>query len=1379
MDKPGFRDYQFSELIADNSLWQSWSAVNLRTGAKCFVKLPKDNDSVGIEAINSIFTRSYVAQDLIRSRRILTAREKHRENGNLLIEYTYLNPDTWKPLSSKLFLRDYRRLLVEVCILADYIHTLGLVHCDLKLSNFLVRCTSKTPKVILSDVDFLCKCGTYPNAKILGSPGHIAPELATNDRILVQSDNYSLGFSIDNALSDLPESECPDDVNLEHVKDFAKAITHSDPIQRPKYLLTTLHKHGIIDDDELQRAEKRALGLCLRTFRSQGPSTEKGWLRGILSKARLLGPSREFLEEVEAAYEKSKTRCRSVLGRLVQDASLRRYGDYWHLSIPESVLETAYHELEEIIDGRNVSGSETIYADSIQSQIDKATKLRDEGFPEKSYFLYCQIQIEIEHLGDCSDPDVAERTLLSLAELATARGLYSESIKYYSRLLELQGSQSEAYLKTLYEITWLHAVLGHTQQMSDLVDDGEALSIKQNRVWHELQFQRLKAWLIGRQGDHKRAKVLLQQILETAQSHKMDDIIVRAHHAFTLLYSQVGQHDLTKQHLELGLDVAVELDHKALQVSLLSAYSLLFYERGDFQKAISAGKQAVKLTRDSTLRIELQHIFCRISESNARLCEHKKAAYWLQKAWSESRQISGISVIVLHYLTKGYVELNSGNIFEATESLHTALELTTVDSPTSITGHIHRGLAELAAWQGRHNDCEQHLSRARSIFEAAGVKTSLAQVEFAADLYPNSVCGELSQERMIKHLETLVGLHSFYDAVRCLFHMLMVSEPQTHPEIVKLSVRLRSMISNSDVPLFKVTHLLLRVEDRSNTSNWIGVLKLAYQQLSGARQIYLAMIVGRKIGQQYVNGHKNKLARKFFGRALLHAETLGNRTCVDQIRAEMDAVIADEDSELRLIDSLYSISELLPIIDDRDACLKKLVGYAVEETGAERGVLLLRSEGTDQQNVVAFINCDDESLVDIKDFSMSIPSDVARHELPLIVENALEDKRTKKYASIVDHNIQSVICTPIIRDGRVVGTLYLDHHTIPALFERVDTKYVSAIANFVGSALGSVQRVHDINVMNRELERDVERNVGTKEFITQSPILAAMFSKLPVIARSTASILIQGESGTGKEILCKMLHEMSTRSKKPLVKLNSSAIAATMIESELFGVGKDAATGVREREGRFEAADGGTLFLDEIGDMPLNLQSKLLRVIEYGEFQRVGSNRSSYSDVRIICATNKDLSQLVDSKQFRQDLYFRINTIVLEIPPLRSRQCDIELLIEHFGRMYGEGDPPTFTAEAMRLITAYDWPGNVRQLKNFVERQCILNAGKRVGPQALPRELIHDAKLTGTLDQATEMARLRNALNEHNWIQSKAARSLSMPITTFRRKIKKYSIKKA
>jgi transcriptional regulator with GAF, ATPase, and Fis domain len=911
-----------------------------------------------------------------------------------------------------------------------------------------------------------------------------------------------------------------------------------------------------------------------------------------------------------------------------------------------------------------------------------------------------------------------------------------------------------------------------------MLDDGEALSLEPDRIWHKLQFQKLKAWLLGRQGEHEQAEQLLHQIMTTAQSHKLNDMVVRVHHELGIFCWRAGLHDRAREHLELGLGLAEQSNLKSLQVSLLAALSFLSYEHGDFQKAISTGKQAARLAKDPVHRIELQHIFYRISESHSRLSEHKKADYWHQRAWNLCNHISGSSAIVLHYLTRGYNELNSGKLFEANESLHTALNLTTSDSSPSIIGQILRGLAELAAWQGRKSDCEHHLSEARKVFDAAGVKAALAQVEFATDLYMKHSGGELFVGQLSNHLETLISLHCYYDAVRCLFHMLMLSEPEYHSELVKLSAPLDSMTSNSDVPLFKATDFLLRVEEPTITSYWIGALKQAYQVLSGANQSFQAMIVCQRIGELYVNSQKFKIARKFFRRALIHAESLDNSIYSGQIKANLEGVAPDRYSERRLIDSLHSISELFPNMDDRDACLNKLIGFAVEQTGAERGVLLLKRDDTDQQDVIAFINCDDESLVDIREFSTSIPVHVAKNGLPLIVENALADKRTKNYKSIVCHNIRSVICTPILRDNIAIGTLYLDHHTIPALFEEVDVKYVLAIANFVNSVLCSVQRVHDVNVMNRELTRDVDRLVGTKEFITQSPILKTMFSKLPMIARSTASILVQGESGTGKEILCKMLHDMSTRSKKPLVKLNSSAMSPTMIESELFGVAKKAATDVREREGRFEAADGGTLFLDEIGEMPLDLQTKVLRVIEYGEFQRVGSNRSRYVDVRIICATNKDLSQLVESKQFREDLYYRINTIVIEIPPLRSRRCDIPLLIEHFGNVFGEGNPPTFTAEAMRLLTEYDWPGNVRQLKNFVEYHCILFAGKRVGPQALPKELLYDAKLTGTLDQTTEMALFRNALIEHNWNQAQAARSLSMSLTTFRRKIKKYSIQK-
>jgi DNA-binding NtrC family response regulator len=262
-----------------------------------------------------------------------------------------------------------------------------------------------------------------------------------------------------------------------------------------------------------------------------------------------------------------------------------------------------------------------------------------------------------------------------------------------------------------------------------------------------------------------------------------------------------------------------------------------------------------------------------------------------------------------------------------------------------------------------------------------------------------------------------------------------------------------------------------------------------------------------------------------------------------------------------------------------------------------------------------------------------------------------------------------------------------------------------------------------------------------------------------------------------------MLHELSLRKSAPLIKMNCAAIPASLIEAELFGITRHAATGVDERVGKFQAADGGTLFLDEIGDMPLEIQSKVLRVLEYQVFEKVGSNRSISTDVHLIYATNRNLEKLVDRGEFRKDLFYRINALSIEIPPLRNRPEDIPLLIEHFIKIMAtdKNNYPVISSPAMDLLIQYDWPGNVRQLKNLVEKFCILYSGKTIGTMDLPAEIQDISKSGGTKPRALEKAekmQIRKLLIENDWNQSEVARLLNMPLSTLRRRIKKYKIKK-
>ncbi len=295
-----------------------------------------------------------------------------------------------------------------------------------------------------------------------------------------------------------------------------------------------------------------------------------------------------------------------------------------------------------------------------------------------------------------------------------------------------------------------------------------------------------------------------------------------------------------------------------------------------------------------------------------------------------------------------------------------------------------------------------------------------------------------------------------------------------------------------------------------------------------------------------------------------------------------------------------------------------------------------------------------------------------------------------------------------------------------------------------------------------------------------SPVMASLFAMLDKLAASDVSILFAGETGTGKDVLARAVHEQSPRASGPLVVFDCGSVTASLIESELFGHEKGAFTGaVAERNGAFERADGGTLFLDEIGEMPLDLQPRLLRALEQREVRRVGGSVELPVDVRVLAATNRDLAAEVAAGRFRQDLYFRVNTAVVEVPPLRARPEDLKILVDHMleGRT-------SVTPAAMAALAAYDWPGNVRELRNVVTTAVamldgdVLDVRHLMFPSTTPRREreLEELPLAGRSLEAIEKAAIRQTLDREGGNKTRAARALGIAPSTLYEKLKKYGL---
>jgi two-component system response regulator HydG len=319
---------------------------------------------------------------------------------------------------------------------------------------------------------------------------------------------------------------------------------------------------------------------------------------------------------------------------------------------------------------------------------------------------------------------------------------------------------------------------------------------------------------------------------------------------------------------------------------------------------------------------------------------------------------------------------------------------------------------------------------------------------------------------------------------------------------------------------------------------------------------------------------------------------------------------------------------------------------------------------------------------------------------------------------------------------------------------------------------------------NVELRRQLDKRYGLEGIIGGSEPMQAVFDTVRQVAPSNATVLVLGESGTGKELIARALHANSPRRGGRFVPLNCAALSETILESELFGHEKGAFTGaLNQHKGRFEFAHGGTLFLDEIGDMPVAIQVKLLRVIEYGEVFRMGSNEPIRVDVRLIAATNKELETLVRDGRFREDLYYRLKVVTIELPPLRDRLEDLPLLVQHFAAEFSQAygkKPPEITPAAMELLYDYAWPGNVRELRNCMESLVVLDKDGRIDADDVPRYVRPPAadgapaSVSGVDLEEGEKDRIRKALAMCEGNREKAAKMLGIGERTLYRKIKKY-----
>src|SRR5579872_2760879 len=459
------------------------------------------------------------------------------------------------------------------------------------------------------------------------------------------------------------------------------------------------------------------------------------------------------------------------------------------------------------------------------------------------------------------------------------------------------------------------------------------------------------------------------------------------------------------------------------------------------------------------------------------------------------------------------------------------------------------------------------------------------------------------------------------------------------------------------------------------------------------------------------------------------AETQGAQSATDRQNARLNLL-------LEFTNRITSSLDIHDLVRATAASIRELMGCDFVHVG-------MTAANGDKHEVV-----EDSASAGLKQGLSLSPSGALMeafeaHKPVLLKEMKPENHPPEMYELIVKEGIRSVWRVPLVSRGRLLGALGLSWRREDVFSQEDDAEFLMRVGGQIAIAVENALAFREISELKEKLaqeklylEEEIRSEMNFDQIVGRSEALQHVLQLVDTVGQTDSTVLLMGETGTGKELIARAVHEHSKRKSRTFVKLNCAAIPTGLLESELFGHEKGAFTGaIAQKVGRMELADQGTLFLDEVGDIPIEIQPKLLRALQEREFERLGGNRTKQVDVRVVAATNRDLEQMMENREFRSDLYYRLNVFPIRIPALRERPGDIPLLVRYFTQKYGrrmQRQIESIPIAAMRKLSSWHWPGNIRELENFIERSVILTRGSALQvPLGELRKTIYEAPTLG------------------------------------------------
>jgi Nif-specific regulatory protein len=460
-------------------------------------------------------------------------------------------------------------------------------------------------------------------------------------------------------------------------------------------------------------------------------------------------------------------------------------------------------------------------------------------------------------------------------------------------------------------------------------------------------------------------------------------------------------------------------------------------------------------------------------------------------------------------------------------------------------------------------------------------------------------------------------------------------------------------------------------------------------------------------------------------------------------------------------EAVYELTKKLNSIEYESSLVNETLDIIIEALDAERGLFVKYDKDRGDFQIISARNVNRENIGSVNEFSSGVLNQVVEQGKPILYHDVLRDPVVSKFDSIRIRGIKSVIGVPIFYENNLWGVILVDSTERRDKFTEQSLAVLEVFSNIVTLALDKIIGLEKLRDENFLLQNQVQSLINIPEIVGESVVIKKLKMQIHKVAQTDATVLITGESGTGKDLIARAIHRLSPRKDYPYLAQFCGSIPDTLLESELFGYKKGAFTGATtDKKGLLEATDKGTFFLDEIADISPALQAKLLRVLENKEIIRLGDTEVRKIDVRIITATNKNLQELVKNKEFREDLFYRLNVFPIKVPPLRERHGDIPLLAKHFLELNG-GKHFEFDKKAIKKLESYNWPGNVRQLINVVQRAIINAQGNVITADDIYFDIEEPNVYGGTLEEI-ERAILLKRLEEFGGNKTLAAKSLGV-----------------